>query len=104
PANQFFVQRRPFFIQSLFLDLPQLHVGDLEVVDNGLPRFGHGQRPLVLGLDEGRENLPPLLQSQALGTHHNSPPTSTRDDNTIAPTHEGASAPRDRTPESGPGV
>src|SRR5262249_26472420 len=72
-ASDRMVQRWPFFLDALFLNLTKLNIGDFKLLDDMLPRFGHRHRAEVLGGDQGGEDLATLLQSQALGTHKRTP-------------------------------
>src|SRR5262249_47902550 len=63
-----FRQRRPFLVEAFVLDLAELAIADVEFFGDdlvGLADVGHA----VLRDYEVMENLLPLLQGQAFGTH-----------------------------------
>jgi hypothetical protein len=63
------IEWRPLFLDALFFDLPKLYVGNLELPDHRLLRFGHTHRGQILHGDQGGKDFFTLLQGQALGTH-----------------------------------
>ena len=63
-----FAQGGPFFIQALVLDLPQLFLGDIELLGYHLVRFADIVHN-VLGTHQGMEYFLSLRHGQALHRH-----------------------------------